>query len=87
MGDVWIVGVAVIRGVEATLAPAIMQGDLMFSCLVAAARHTLNTGYLHLGQAEEQGAQERCINTCFDPHSHFLPPPPPLLVQEDKRSD
>lgn len=86
MSDVWIVGVAVIRGVEATLAAAIMQGDLVLSCLVAAACHTLNTRDLHLGQAEEQGAQERCINTCFDPHSHFLPPPP-LLVQQDKRSD
>ena len=33
---------------EVALAAAVMQGELVISCLIAAACHTLNTGRLHL---------------------------------------
>lgn len=54
MGDVGVVGVAVGCGVEVTLAAAVMQGDLLVSCLITAARHTLNTGPLQLRHTEER---------------------------------
>lgn len=48
VGDVGVVGVAVSVCVEVALAAAIVQGDLVISCLVTASRHTLNAGALHL---------------------------------------
>lgn len=54
VGDVGVVGVAVGRSVEVALAAAIMQGDPVISCLITAARHTLNPGALHLGHTEER---------------------------------
>lgn len=53
MGDTGVVGVAVGKSVEVTVAAAIVKGDLLVSSLITVARHTLNSGILHHLHPEE----------------------------------
>lgn len=59
MGDIGVGSVTVGWSVEVTLAAAVMQGDLVISCLVAAPCYTLNTGPLHFWHTVKEAAQAR----------------------------